>query len=126
MSLNDLLLKCDGKIVRCLNPNALTPSEIKEMQDFRHEIFEARQHLNILPSEDIGHLVGNPLFALETNLDTLRNRLEVFNKTGRVPYSELASVFEVLGAVERCLEKTKNALHEIKYPTSAIREGTGE
>lgn len=55
--------------------------------------------------ENIGHYIGNPLFAIETSLFSLRSRLE----NGNVP-----GAIEVIATMEKAVEKAKKAMKRLE------------
>lgn len=55
---------------------------------------------NLLPN-DLKHTIGNPLFAIETNLNPLRKRI----KDGRVE-----EALQIVAEIEVSLNKAKEAL----------------
>jgi len=54
---------------------------------------------------DIEHTIGNPLFAIETNLEPLRKRI----KAGR-----MEEALEIVDDIQQSVEKAKLALINIK------------
>jgi pentatricopeptide repeat protein len=55
--------------------------------------------------ENLDHFIGNPLFAIETNLDPLRKRI----KEGRIE-----EALEILDEMQRSVDLAKEALSQVK------------
>lgn len=84
-------------------------SEVPGEPDHEHErlIERIAAGLNLL--SDLQHEVGNPVFAIETNLDPLRKRIKDSQEiSGRS--NKLSEALEIVDEIQASLEKIKAAI----------------
>lgn len=63
--------------------------------------------------KDIKHLIGNPVFAIETNLECLRSRIgQMDSEDLRGPSQVASEAYEICDAIQQSLETIKDVLHE--------------
>jgi len=62
--------------------------------------------------ENLDHFLGNPIFAIETNLDPLRKRI----REGRIE-----EALAVVDSIQASVEQAKTAIHEITSNIIVIR-----
>lgn len=58
-------------------------------------------------AEQVRHLIGNPIFAIETSLPSL---------TRCVENGESGEALKIIAAIQRCLETAKTRLHDLDVP----------
>lgn len=61
----------------------------------------------------IDHTIGNPIFAIETNLESLRRRIKDANCDSTfVRNNRLKEALEIVDEIEASVNKAKNALKD--------------
>lgn len=67
-------------------------------------------------SENVRHLIGNPMFALETNLSSVRRRIQQGKST---------EALELLDSMQTSIERIKTVLAELSDDTEKTTHTPG-
>ncbi len=80
------------------------------VDDLEHEAFVARIAAGLNLLDKMQHEIGNPVFAIETNLDPLRKRIKDAASGTPNPLGRASDALEIVEEIQALLERIKAAL----------------